>query len=54
MKDVEIVSRLLAEKGLDRKPTLERAILNQANSFAATSADRVDLECDSDGMLKYK
>ena len=39
MRDVEIVNRLLAERGLDHVPTLERAMFNQANSFANVSAD---------------
>ncbi|MET4240712.1 hypothetical protein [Bradyrhizobium sp. RT10b] len=39
MRDAELVSKLLAERGLSQSPTLERSMFNQANSFAEASAD---------------
>jgi hypothetical protein len=39
MRDVEIVDKLLAERGLKQTVTLERSMFNQANSFAGASAD---------------
>jgi hypothetical protein len=39
MRDIEVVNRLLAERGLDQKVTLEWSMFNQANSFSIVSAD---------------
>jgi hypothetical protein len=39
VRDVEIVDKLLAERGLKQAVTLERSMFNQANSFASASAD---------------
>lgn len=39
VRDVEIVDKLLAERGLNQVATLERSMFNQANSFASASAD---------------
>ncbi|WP_315729145.1 hypothetical protein [Bradyrhizobium sp. SZCCHNS2015] len=38
-KDIQLVDKLLAERGLKQTPTLERMMFNQANSFASASAD---------------
>jgi hypothetical protein len=38
-RDIEIVTRILTERGLNQVLTLERSMFNQANSFAAISAD---------------
>ncbi|WFT91411.1 hypothetical protein QA633_23905 [Bradyrhizobium barranii] len=39
IRDVEIVDKLLAERGPKQAATLERSMFNQANSFASASAD---------------
>jgi hypothetical protein len=38
-KDIQLIDKLLAERGLKQTPSPERMMFNQANSFARASAD---------------